>query len=125
MKTDSGCPSALVVYALGSALSVFTMSLVHIQDTARVPNTTAAQEYSIAVLAKTFGMLFGVPLMTAVWAKSITLGNAALGLPYFASAVRINVLVVPIYLLNKPQLLYVVASVLASKLNAVSSFVDD
>ncbi|KAF1987422.1 MFS general substrate transporter [Aulographum hederae CBS 113979] len=93
---------ALIIYALGSALPVFSMSLVQapsitgrsVTATAGIEaserdseNDTGAKDYSILMLAKTTGSLIGVPLMTIAWAEGIAFGGLGLGLPYFASAV--------------------------------------
>ncbi|KAH7049382.1 hypothetical protein B0J12DRAFT_740865 [Macrophomina phaseolina] len=107
---------ALIVYALGSALPVFTMSLVEAAPIAahsaaptlprlessgeaeggsqgwRSPNggphpSNAQQDYSVVMLVKTVGSLVGAPVMTFAWVKGIGLGGAALGLPYFLSAI--------------------------------------
>lgn len=52
----------------------------------RAPNS-AQQDYSVVMLVKTVGSLVGAPVMTFAWVKGIGLGGAALGLPYFLSAV--------------------------------------
>lgn len=79
----------LIIYALGSALPVFTMSLVKSEGTSASDNTIA-RDYSTVELAKRLGFLFGVPFMTYVWAKGIGSGGIALGLPYFTSAVSLT-----------------------------------
>ncbi|KAF2094187.1 MFS general substrate transporter [Rhizodiscina lignyota] len=79
--------TGLVIYALGSALPIFTNLLVKDPQMITIHSTGSAQDYSLAVLSRTFGMLLGVPAMTAIWTKAISVGGAALGLPYFASAV--------------------------------------
>jgi hypothetical protein len=77
--------TALSIYALGSALPVFTMSLV------KSPLIAIAefdiQDFSIVMLTKALGYLVGTPLMTGLWVHAIKLGGAGLGLPYFFSAV--------------------------------------
>lgn len=61
---------------------------------AREPNqqqqqrtSNAQQDYSVVMLVKTAGSLIGAPVMTLAWVKGIGWGGAALGLPYFVSAV--------------------------------------
>jgi hypothetical protein len=76
---------ALVVYALGSALPVFTMSLVK-SPLIVLPNSDV-QDFSIVMLTKTLGSLVGAPLMSTLWVCAIKTGGAGLGLPYFVSAV--------------------------------------
>lgn len=49
--------------------------------------SNAQQDYSVVMLVKTVGSLVGAPVMTFAWVKGIGLGGAALGLPYFLSAV--------------------------------------
>lgn len=77
---------ALIIYALGSALPVFTMSLVKSQLIALGDPDT--QDFSIVMLTKTLGSLVGAPLMASLWIQAIKLGGLGLGLPYFVSAVR-------------------------------------
>lgn len=52
--------------------------------------SSAQQDYSVVMLVKTVGSLVGAPVMTLAWVKGIGLGGAALGLPYFLSAVSAN-----------------------------------
>jgi hypothetical protein len=74
-----------MVYALGSALPVFTMSLVK-SPLIALPGPDV-QDFSIVMLTKTLGSLVGAPLMTVLWVRAIKLGGIDLGLPYFVSAV--------------------------------------
>lgn len=76
---------ALMIYALGSALPVFTMSLVKSPLIALAK--ADVQDFSIVMLVKTLGSLVGAPLMTVLWVHAIKLGGVGLGLPYFVSAV--------------------------------------
>jgi len=78
---------ALIVYAFGSAMPVFTLSLVKSPAIAGRNPDANAQDYSIVMFAKTCGSLLGLPLMTISWAKGIGIGGAGLGIPYFLSAV--------------------------------------
>lgn len=78
--------AALIIYALGSALPVFTMSLVKSQLIALSGSDT--QDFSIVMLTKTLGSLVGAPVMASLWIQAIKLGGLGLGLPYFISAVR-------------------------------------
>ncbi|KAK3070566.1 hypothetical protein LTS18_015069, partial [Coniosporium uncinatum] len=77
---------SLIIYALGSALPMFTMSLVKAPTIAGEDADSNAKDYSIVMLAKTVGQLIGIPLMTAIWAQGIGLGGIWLGAPYAASA---------------------------------------
>ncbi|EFX02260.1 hypothetical protein CMQ_2309 [Grosmannia clavigera kw1407] len=93
---------ALLVYALGSVLPVFTLSLLKSpaivlpetvatsvaasSTTSAAPTDPETQIFAIVMLAKTLGSLIGAPLMAALWVWGITLGGLALGLPYFVSA---------------------------------------
>ena len=81
--------SALIIYALGSALPVFTMSLV--KSPLIALTHTDIQDFSIVMLTKTLGSLVGAPLMTVLWVHAIKLGGVGLGLPYFISAVSDNI----------------------------------
>ncbi|KAF2476451.1 uncharacterized protein BDR25DRAFT_277581 [Lindgomyces ingoldianus] len=75
--------AALIIYALGSALPVFTMSLVKSPLIALVDSDI--QDFSIVMLTKTLGSLVGAPLMAILWVQGIKSGGAGLGLPYFMS----------------------------------------
>lgn len=75
--------TALMVYALGSALPVFTMSLV--KSPLIALGHSDVQDFSIVMLTKTFGALVGAPLMTVLWVRAIEIGGVGLGLPYFVS----------------------------------------
>jgi hypothetical protein len=77
--------AALMIYALGSALPVFTMSLVK-SPLIAIANSDV-QDFSIVMLTKTLGSLVGAPLMTILWVHAIKLGGVGLGLPYFVSGV--------------------------------------
>lgn len=89
---------ALFVYALGSALPIFTLSLLKSpsitsarrQDDNDDESTSEAQVqthiFSIVMLVKTLGSLIGAPLMAFLWVRGIGLGGAALGMPFFTSA---------------------------------------
>jgi hypothetical protein len=79
---------ALVIYAMGSALPVFTMSLVKSPLIALA--NSDVQDFSIVMLTKTLGSLVGAPLMAVLWVQAIKLGGLGLGLPYFVSAVSKN-----------------------------------
>ncbi|KAF2643483.1 hypothetical protein P280DRAFT_254189 [Massarina eburnea CBS 473.64] len=75
--------TALIIYALGSALPVFTMSLVKSPLIALADSDI--QDFSIVMLTKTLGSLVGAPLMTVLWIWAIQLGGIMMGLPYFVS----------------------------------------
>jgi len=83
----------LFVYAIGSALPVFMLSLL------KSPAITGSSDYdvltpgcpdmqifSIVMLVKTMGSLIGAPLMATLWFRGIAVGGGALGIPYFVSA---------------------------------------
>lgn len=84
---------SLFVYALGSALPIFTLSLL--KSPAISPPSSDATDasnpeshiFSIVMLVKTVGSLLGAPLMAALWVRGIETGGAALGMPYFVSSV--------------------------------------
>jgi hypothetical protein len=93
---------ALLVYALGSALPIFTLSLLKSPAICTTgaddvengdggesssPNADAETHiFSIVMLVRTLGSLLGAPLMAFLWVRGIGLGGAALGIPYFVSA---------------------------------------
>ncbi|KUI62778.1 hypothetical protein VP1G_09900 [Cytospora mali] len=89
---------ALLIYALGSALPIFTLSLLKSPsisstsldspsegDRRVLPSKgdTETHVFSVVMLVKTLGSLLGAPLMAVLWVKGIGLGGIALGLPYF------------------------------------------
>ncbi|KAF1913819.1 major facilitator superfamily domain-containing protein [Ampelomyces quisqualis] len=76
--------AALIIYALGSALPVFTISLIKSPLIAQADSSM--RDFSIVMLTKTLGSLVGAPLMTVLWVHAIKLGGVGLGLPYFVSA---------------------------------------
>ncbi|ORY19724.1 hypothetical protein BCR34DRAFT_551574 [Clohesyomyces aquaticus] len=75
--------AALIIYALGSALPVFTMSLV--KSPLIALGDSDVQDFSIVMLTKALGALVGAPLMATLWVQGIKIGGAGLGLPYFVS----------------------------------------
>lgn len=90
---------SLFIYALGSALPIFTLSLLkspsilsaadEITGGGREAAATGEVEthiFSIVMLVKTLGSLIGAPLMAILWVKGIGIGGVALGMPYFVSA---------------------------------------
>lgn len=98
---------SLFIYALGSALPVFTLSLLkspcissttgQSTDEGGESSTTdevETQVFSIVMLVKTLGSLLGAPLMAVLWVKGIGIGGAALGMPYFISAACYTVAII-------------------------------
>lgn len=100
---------ALPIYALGSALPIFTYSLLKSSEvSSTTPNPMSSSSgstshssrrveepeddghdtslFSLVMLLKTLGSLLGYPVMTWLWMSGMKSGGAALGLPYFASA---------------------------------------
>ncbi|KIL87654.1 hypothetical protein FAVG1_09364 [Fusarium avenaceum] len=84
---------SMFVYALGSALPIFTLSLL--KSPAISPPHTENSEgssdpephiFSIVMLVKTAGSLVGAPLMAALWVRGLGIGGAAMGMPFFISA---------------------------------------
>jgi hypothetical protein len=82
---------SLFLYALGSALPVFTLSLLKSPAIALKHNDgleSAEPEthiFSLVMMIKTLGSLVGAPLMAILWVKGISTGGAAIGMPYFVS----------------------------------------
>ncbi|QKD60683.2 uncharacterized protein FOBCDRAFT_253526 [Fusarium oxysporum Fo47] len=80
---------SMFVYALGSALPIFTLSLLkspvisppHISDS----SDPEPHIFSIVMLVKTVGSLLGAPLMAALWVRGLGIGGMALGMPFFIS----------------------------------------
>ncbi|KAJ3544260.1 hypothetical protein NM208_g3150 [Fusarium decemcellulare] len=84
---------SLLIYALGSALPIFTLSLLKspaisppYQGDATDPSNPESHIFSIVMLVKTIGSLLGAPLMAELWVRGIGIGGAAFGMPYFVSA---------------------------------------
>lgn len=89
---------SLFLYALGSALPIFTFSLLKSSAVSPPTDTTSSriqeapglaeetQVFSIVMLVKTLGSLVGAPLMAACWIRGIAVGAGGLGLPYLVSA---------------------------------------
>jgi hypothetical protein len=83
---------ALLIYALGSALPVFTLSLL--KSPAVAPDRdgnlrdkdTETHMFALVMMIKTLGSLVGAPLMAMLWVRGISLGGLALGVPYFVSS---------------------------------------
>ncbi|KAI1805616.1 MFS general substrate transporter [Daldinia bambusicola] len=82
---------SLLLYALGSALPVFTMGLlkspsVSPKDDDRSANSADPEThiFSIVMMVKTLGTLVGAPLMATLWVQGIATG--VLGIPYLVSA---------------------------------------
>ncbi|KAI0377186.1 major facilitator superfamily transporter [Hypomontagnella monticulosa] len=82
---------SLLLYALGSALPVFTLGLlkspsVSPKETDETANSAdpEAHIFSIVMMVKTLGSLVGAPLMVTLWVRGIETG--ALGIPYVVSA---------------------------------------
>jgi hypothetical protein len=103
-----------MIYALGSALPVFTMSLVKSPLIALA--NSDIRDFSIVMLTKTLGSLVGAPVMTVLWVHAIKLGGIGLGLPYFVSAVSIPQC---IYLrLIVVQCIYLMAAYVVTRLSS-------
>ncbi|KAI0127581.1 major facilitator superfamily transporter [Xylariales sp. AK1849] len=83
---------SLLLYALGSALPVFTLSLL------KSPAITSKRSdesesldsenhiFALVMMVKTLGSLVGAPLMPILWVRGITQGGVAIGTPYFVSS---------------------------------------
>ncbi|KAI5863721.1 MFS general substrate transporter [Durotheca rogersii] len=78
---------SLLMYALGSALPVFTMGLLKSPTTGSHPSPNFEEPemhiFSIVMMVKTLGSLVGAPLMAMLWVRGIATG--LLGAPYLAS----------------------------------------
>ncbi|KAJ4245068.1 hypothetical protein NW762_014279 [Fusarium torreyae] len=84
---------SMFVYALGSALPIFTLSLLKSPsvsprhgDNPEAASDTESHIFSIVMLVKTVGSLLGAPLMAALWVHGIEMGGAAFGMPFFVSS---------------------------------------
>lgn len=85
---------SLLLYALGSALPVFTLSLLKSPSMSSTLNggrevdavSVETHVFSVVMLIKTLGSLVGAPLMATLLMYGISVGGAALGIPYFVSS---------------------------------------
>lgn len=82
---------ALLLYALGAALPVFTLSLLRspaLRGGEDGDGDQAQQDtvFSVVMLARTAGALVGAPAMAAAWVGGVALGGVALGMPFLGSA---------------------------------------
>jgi hypothetical protein len=85
---------AMFIYALGSALPIFTLSLLKSRAISpqQTEDTLHASEienhvFSIVMLVKTAGSLLGAPLMATLWVYGLGLGGVSFGMPFFFSSV--------------------------------------
>ena len=84
---------SLLLYALGSALPVFTMSLLkspavsssHVRGEEEGEETTHVL-FSVVMLVKALGSLVGAPLVAGAWVRGIAVGGGGMGIPFFVSA---------------------------------------
>jgi hypothetical protein len=83
---------SLLVYALGSALPIFTLSLLKSPAISPpAPDDLAGSSdlethiFSLVMMTKTLGSLVGAPLMAVLWITGISHGGVTMGMPYFAS----------------------------------------
>ncbi|RYP35968.1 hypothetical protein DL766_002238 [Monosporascus sp. MC13-8B] len=79
---------SLLFYALGSALPVFTLSLLKSPSVSpkqedQAHDSTETHLFSIVMMTKTLGSLLGAPLMAFLWVRGIATGGSAMGTPYF------------------------------------------
>ena len=87
---------ALLLYALGIALPMFTYSLLRSpsmallerdqQDSGSGADGPGTQLFSVVMLVRTVGTLLGAVLMPALWVAGLGVGGWGLGMPYVVSA---------------------------------------
>ncbi|KAK4038615.1 hypothetical protein C8A01DRAFT_47814 [Parachaetomium inaequale] len=76
---------ALLVYALGIALPMFTYSLLRspgMPGEGGGGDGHGAQLFSVVMLVRTVGTLVGAVVMPGLWVMGLSIGGWALGLPY-------------------------------------------
>ncbi|KAH6847206.1 hypothetical protein B0I37DRAFT_397483 [Chaetomium sp. MPI-CAGE-AT-0009] len=73
---------ALLIYALGIALPMFTYSLLRAPGMVGEGEGAAAQLFSVVMLVRTVGTLVGAVVMPGLWVTGMRIGGWALGLPY-------------------------------------------
>ncbi|KAK4124414.1 hypothetical protein N657DRAFT_572153 [Parathielavia appendiculata] len=84
--------AALLVYALGIALPMFTYSLLKAAGTGlehhQREDASGMQLFSAVMLVRTVGTLVGAVVMPSLWVAALGAGGWALGLPQFASILK-------------------------------------
>jgi MFS family permease len=82
---------ALLVYALGIALPMFTYSLLKAPgmglERQQTEDASGMQLFSVVMLVRTVGTLAGAVVMPGLWVAALGVGGWALGMPYAVSAV--------------------------------------
>jgi MFS family permease len=82
---------ALLVYALGIALPMFTYSLLKAPgmglERQQREDASGMQLFSVVMLVRTIGTLVGAVVMPSLWVATLGVGGWALGMPYAVSAV--------------------------------------
>ncbi|KAM0189046.1 hypothetical protein ACHAPI_010316 [Fusarium lateritium] len=83
---------SMFVYALGSALPIFTLSLLKspsisppYTENIEGPSDPESHIFSVVMLVKTAGSLLGAPLMATLWVRGLDIGGTAMGMPFFIS----------------------------------------
>jgi hypothetical protein len=82
---------ALLVYALGIALPMFTYSLLKAPgmglERQQREDASGMQLFSVVMLVRTIGTLVGAVVMPSLWVAALGVGGWASGMPYAVSAV--------------------------------------
>jgi hypothetical protein len=79
---------ALLLYALGIALPMFTYSLLKApgMGVSTESNGPGTQLFSVVMLVRTVGTLVGAVVMPALWVAGLGVGGWGLGMPFVVSA---------------------------------------
>jgi len=78
---------ALGIYALGSGLGLFMLSLLTTKTFKHLDEQHTAQLYSAVVLVETVGEVVGIPILSSTMIAGISIGGYGVGLPFYVCAV--------------------------------------
>ncbi len=73
---------ALGIYALGSGLGLFMLSLLTTKTFKHLDEQHTAQLYSAVVLVETVGEVVGIPILSSTMIAGISIGGYGVGLPF-------------------------------------------
>ncbi|KAF2175188.1 major facilitator superfamily transporter [Zopfia rhizophila CBS 207.26] len=91
---------AIVIFALGTATTVFILSLVKSPVISAKEDQASGRDFSIVIMVKMIGTLIGTPLMTAIWVQGVAAGGTQLGLPFFVSSILYLVVLATVWNLH-------------------------
>lgn len=81
----------MVLYALGTGLSLFLLSLLTSETFGTLDEQHTARVFSAVGLIETLGEMSGIPLLSSAWICGIKVGGMGLGLPFYVCSVSHSV----------------------------------